>query len=628
MIRQQWDIDIVGVLPSEEYTRTRFENRHPIFINSQDACQYTIRPISETPSNFPNVSFFTGYPDQIEPYGFVDTPEEQYFDRINNAKNFFQDYLVIFKPLQKGDHFYISNTRLVAKPLAYTDLSTFVPVPVFSEQVHKMDFNEFMDRLYHNKFVGKIQALTNVNSDTPSLILWKESDEEYKVVGEFEKHRYAHGGFLFSYKTLKVDGFKESWFGDVVPLEDNNTLIFVGNSTYQQMLQALEEAEIFELDKVVVPVLQVQEMVDGEQSENHFLENYIQLTKESGFNYDPKDLVNFHTAMKTSNLVILAGISGTGKSQLVQLYGKALGMDEKQLTIIPVRPSWTDDADLIGHVDSIHMVYRPGDSGLINILNKAAEEKERLFIICFDEMNLARVEHYFSQFLSVLEMEPQRRKLKLYNEEIQQRLYNGSEFPSTIPIGDNVIFTGTVNVDESTYHFSDKVLDRANVITLNILDFNELKNLCPKRHLKRSEVTYGQYLSYKQEEGLFDLPDREIQFLTELNFYFRSANKKLGFGPRVVRQITRYLAFLPNTSYLTREQAFDLQIVQRILTKLRGPEEQLKNLLGSVNSRTMQVEGGLIEEVMGKFSDVSSFEQTGEVIINKARELKLYGYSV
>jgi hypothetical protein len=628
MIRQQWDIDIVGVLPTGEYMMSRFDLQ-PAFINSQNACQYTVRPISETPANFPNVSIYTGYPNEIEPYGFEDLPDEQNYNRLNNLKDFLQDYLFIFKPLQKGDHYCASNVRLVAKPLAYTDSSTFVPVPVFNEQAHKMNFDEFIERLKHNKFVGKIQGISNETSDTPSLVLWKENDETLKVVGEFEKHRYAYGGFLFTYKTLKVVDFKESWFGDIIPLDDNKTLIFIGNNTYQQMLQAIEEAEGFELpepDPVAVPITETE--VVNEQSESYFIDSFIQLTREAGFNYDLKDLINFHTAMKTSNLVILSGISGVGKSQLVQLYGKALGMDDQQLTIIPVRPSWTDDADLIGHVDSIHMVYRPGDSGLINTLNKASQEKERLFIICFDEMNLARVEHYFSQFLSVLEMEPQRRKLKLYNDEIQQRLYNGSEFPSVIPIGDNVIFTGTVNVDESTYHFSDKVLDRSNVITLNVLDFNELKNLTPKRNPKRLEVSFGQYLSYKQEELAYDLTDREYEFLNELNQCFQRANKKLGFGPRVVRQIARYLAFLPNTEHLTREQAFDLQIVQRILTKLRGPEEQLKVLLGSLNSRTGQVEGGLIDDVLENFSDISSFEQTGEVLINKARELKLYGYSI
>ena len=82
-----------------------------------------------------------------------------------------------------------------------------------------------------------------------------------------------------------------------------------------------------------------------------------------------KDLYNFHTAMKSSNLVILAGMSGIGKSKLVQAYGESLGLTDKyQMTFIPVRPAWTDDADVIGYADTLNHVYRPGDSGVINAL--------------------------------------------------------------------------------------------------------------------------------------------------------------------------------------------------------------------------------------------------------------------
>lgn len=92
-------------------------------------------------------------------------------------------------------------------------------------------------------------------------------------------------------------------------------------------------------------------------------------------------------------------------------------------------------------------------------------------MVVFDEMNLARVEHYFSQFLSVLEMKPDSRKIKLYNKELESRMYNNEKYPSSITIKSNVLFVGTVNTDESTYQFSDKVLDRANVINLKMIPF-------------------------------------------------------------------------------------------------------------------------------------------------------------
>ncbi|MEH6946972.1 hypothetical protein V7068_07810 [Bacillus sp. JJ634] len=94
------------------------------------------------------------------------------------------------------------------------------------------------------------------------------------------------------------------------------------------------------------------------------------------------------------------------------------------------------------------MVYRSEDSGLINALRKAEMEESKLFIVCFDEMNLARLEHYFSQFLSILEMDHGKRVLRLYNDDLENRLYNSAQYPPTIVIQDNVLFVGTVNVDE------------------------------------------------------------------------------------------------------------------------------------------------------------------------------------
>lgn len=636
----QWELDVIGVLPSDEYMSYRYD-KTTVFINKQNSAQFSILPISETPSTFPN-AVVTGYPSDIETFNFEDEIEESDAHREEEVKQFFNDNLLIFNPLKKGEHFALSKVRLVPKPQGYSENTTYIPMPVFSQETHGYSFGEFLKKLKQNKFVGKIMGISTDPSETPSLILWKDSQGDFKVIGEFEKHRYAHGGFSFTYKNLKYIDFEENWYVDaIIDEKSSKNLIFVGNDTFKEMLIRIDAAKEYELplpetsavlaaEATSTAIIEQEAKPEGE-SEGALLETFTNVARECGFAYDPKDLINFHTAMKSSNLVILAGMSGTGKSQLVQLYGRALGMDEEQLTIIPVRPAWTDDADLIGYVDAIHMVYRPGDCGLVNTLIKASQEQERLFIVCFDEMNLARVEHYFSQFLSVLEMEGHRRRLKLYNDEVQQRLYNGSEYPPTIPIGDNVMFIGTVNLDESTYHFSDKVLDRSNVISLNILDFAELKGLnTDKRRASKNlpEIPYAQYASYKKEEFSLELNDREIKFFTELHKTFREVNKNLGFGPRVVRQIAKYISNLPEGGSLTREQAIDLQVVQRILTKLRGPEDQLKPLLGSFNTKTAQLDEGILFKVLEKFSDVSQFEQTDEIITLKAKELKMYGYTV
>jgi len=372
-------------------------------------------------------------------------------------------------------------------------------------------------------------------------------------------------------------------------------------------------------------------MPSTESEEQRFMDYFVQVTREMGLQYYEKDLYNFHTAMKSNTLNIIAGMSGTGKSRLVQAYARAPGLDDDQFVIIPVRPSWTDDSDLIGYVDAMNMVYRPGDSGLINTLIQAQKEenrKSKLYLICFDEMNLARVEHYFSQFLSVLEMEPQRRFLRLYNDDLTGRLYNTAQYEPVIAIPENIMFVGTVNIDESTYHFSDKVLDRANVIMLDVMPYSGLKHLGQKERkpLQRKAYSYEEFNKFRQAEG-FSLSDRETEFFWRLHCTLQEASRNLGVGPRVVKQIEVYLRNLPNNQYLSKKEALDLQVVQRIMTKLRGPEGLLKGLIGRVDSNG-DIEGSSLMDLLNAFSDLSDFTETRKMLIHKAKELKINGYTV
>lgn len=272
-----------------------------------------------------------------------------------------------------------------------------------------------------------------------------------------------------------------------------------------------------------------------------------------------------------------------------------------------------------------------GDSGLINALRKAEDEKDKLFIICFDEMNLARVEHYFSQFLSILEMDHGKRVLRLYNDDLESRLYNSAQYPPTIAIRENVLFVGTVNVDESTYHFSDKVLDRANVLSLEIMPFEHMKKLPERKKilaLGTEEVDFETYTSFKADRRNVALMDEELKFLWNVHQALHDANKQIGVGPRIVKQIDAYLANLPVQDVLTREQAFDLQMVQRILTKLRGSEDQLRELAGVYDKETGEVNGSILLNLFDQHQQVSDFEKSREIVKQKAKELKLNGYTI
>ncbi|NLY54391.1 MAG: AAA family ATPase [Firmicutes bacterium] len=645
---KKWDVDLVGVLADDEFVYSRTGGKMAVFVNRQNVVQFSIRLISQAPDSFPNVKLFTGYSTDLERYGYVEDYFADIVERAQSLREFLRDYLVVFRPFIRGEYYNIADVRLVNVPLAHHDDAAYVPLPVFSSSEHGLEFPEFMDKLSKNQFIGKIPYVSTDSTDTPTCILWRDDESlTYKVVGEFVRHRYGFGGFQFWHNQLRVLDFKPEWENDFFEVPNDPTLAFVGYEAYQAMLEQLAIQPLYipptesllpeletgqTLTTSIVTLEQAEDPVNETSPEEiEFLQLLARTAREHGLLYDEADLVNFHTAMKTGGLIILSGMSGTGKTKLVQIYGRTLGMDDEQLSIIPVRPAWTDDADLLGYVDSVNMVYRPGDSGLVNTLIQANANKDRLYLVCFDEMNLARVEHYFSQFLSVLEMDPARRRLRLYNEELLPRLYNSAYYPPSISIGDNVLFVGTVNLDESTYHFSDKVLDRANVITLKVLPFAQLKGLSEERKRKqdfRPEMSLAQYHSFIADTQTITLTDRELALITQMHQLLQQASSNLGIGYRVVRQINAFMANLPATRVLTRGEAFDRQIVQRVFTKLRGQEDQLRPLIGTYRPERQGLIDSPMLALLDEYSDVSQFTAARSVLKQKAKELKFYGYTV
>ena len=382
----------------------------------------------------------------------------------------------------------------------------------------------------------------------------------------------------------------------------------------QELKEQLDETE---LEKIVTT----------EKNEALIFDMMEYYAQKSRCYYKRSDFVNFHTAVKCSDLVILSGLSGTGKSSLVNIYAKALGLnasadlEDSQMLMVPVRPSWSDDADLLGYVDLAHMVYHAADSGFVDFLVRAQREenKNKLFLVCFEEMNLARVEHYFSQFLSILERPAGQRELQLYDKQYMGKLYNAADYPFQIEIGNNVKFIGTVNIDETTHHFSDKVLDRANVIELEVLNY-----ATEWQDKTFAAVGKTQIWSTQDYEKLIvkeQIPNaREVRsLLWEVHCALQSLSPKYGAGPRVVKNVLKYLSNLPKEEALDFDRALDLQLVQRVLTKLRGVE--------SVVGPALQENGeSSLLAALDKYQSLSQFAKSRALLAQKKKEVESYGY--
>lgn len=204
-------------------------------------------------------------------------------------------------------------------------------------------------------------------------------------------------------------------------------------------------------------------------SENRALEILEDHLDQRGLSYPKRVLEAFHTCLKIADispLTVLAGISGTGKSALPREYADALGLD---FLVVPVQPRWDSPQDLLGFYNYVEERFKATElsRALVrfdrenwpDIAEKdGIDVSKRMLIVLLDEMNLARVEYYFSDFLSLLEVRRDSPERAVVSVDL------GHGRARQLKLTENVLYVGTMNEDESTQSLSDKVLDRANVI--------------------------------------------------------------------------------------------------------------------------------------------------------------------
>lgn len=661
------DRQYIGILASvdESYGRDN------VFINKGSYIQYRVKSLL-LPQESPN--FLSGFISSFEDDSEINDDEySSEEERINNFEETVKDKLFVYSyRVNEEGHANLGNrkTSLVKRPEKITRDTYFYAVPVFCSKNNdtsrewELERKWSLFREYENKeeFIEFLKNKKPVGSTygyypdafTPSFVIWLDDDGTMYAIGHVIDNRHnTQGGLIIECDKIaivNIDEFDEFW---VYQASLNPTLMFIPEEIYAKVEdKLLKTSSVEKIGERVEIDLQnnsnkMRENVSANAESTKWEEELIEIdvsektddliiksmdyhSQKRNLFYNVKDFVNIHTALKCSSLVILSGLSGTGKSAIVDIYARALGInntgnpDENRLLFIPVRPSWNDDSDLLGYVDLVHMVYRASDSGFVDFLVRAQKEenKNKLFIVCFDEMNLARVEHYFSQFLSLLERPANQRELQLYDKQYSGRLYNSIEYPNRIKIGDNVKFIGTVNIDESTYHFSDKVLDRANVIQLDVLNYANMWTKTKYASLGNINWTIDDYNSITVTNSDEDM-QLVHQLLWDIHTLLHSANSKYGVGPRIVKSIEMYLWNLPKSGIgeFSYSDGIDLQIAQRVLTKVRGPENQLGEILDEKSENNIYL-------IFDKYHDLSKFSICRDIVQQKQKELESYGYCI
>ncbi|PFA22248.1 restriction endonuclease [Bacillus cereus] len=345
----------------------------------------------------------------------------------------------------------------------------------------------------------------------------------------------------------------------------------------KEMLSYYERYIVFR-EKGAEPAM-VSEKKEIDLNEKEIVDHVSSYMKSKGFYYDKQDIINFVFSLKTKPFVILSGISGTGKTKIVQWFAEGLGATEEngQFTLIPVRPDWSDSSDLLGYVNiQGEFQERP----LIQVLKKATENPDKPYFVVLDEMNLARVEYYFSDFLSVIESRRWEEGVCVTSAVLPESIVG-----ERITIPSNVYVVGTINMDETTHPLSKKVLDRANTIEFNqvkldsfefLMDAEEVQAKC----VSNSSLT-AKFLHLKECFQLNkDLVKKVSHILIEMNEILELIGAQVGY--RIRDEICFYMAYNEKSDLLSFDEALDYQLYQKILPRIAGSdgrtEEALKKL--------------------------------------------------
>lgn len=300
--------------------------------------------------------------------------------------------------------------------------------------------------------------------------------------------------------------------------------------------------------------------------------------KHSNLKFNSDIVARLIISLATKPFLILTGLSGSGKTKIAQAFSKWISVDNEQTCIVPVGADWTNREPLLGYPNALKdKGYEKPDSGILDLIIKASNNRNKPFFLILDEMNLSHVERYFADFLSAMES----------GDEI--KLHSGKKdwdgVPPTIEIPDNLFVIGTVNIDETTYMFSPKVLDRANVIEFRITS-DELENFLQEPQDVNVDSIKGMGASLATEFiEIANTPTDSSIIKEELNtelINFFNELKKVGaeFGYRSAHEIQRF-ASIASTKVedWSTQEITDIVIVQKLLPKLHGSRRKLEPVL-------------------------------------------------
>ncbi len=420
------------------------------------------------------------------------------------------------------------------------------------------------------------------------------------------------GSFVYKVYDLK----KEL----VEPQIDNdlNSLISIYKSTLPNKLQTPKE-KVKRIIEFKITTKQIK----------FDLESFQAKAQEAGLIFSNQLIQRFVASLCTKPFVICSGLSGSGKTKLAQAFVQWICESEKQYKIIPVGADWTNREPLLGYPNGLDpKSYITPDSGALQLILEASKEENqnKPYFMILDEMNLSHVERYFADFLSIMES---KEKLKLYSGEKRYSQYTKEDefdeeylIPYEIEWPQNLFIVGTVNIDETTYMFSPKVLDRANVIEFRITPSEMQTFFKNRKELNMKELFFDKDKSkggagQNMAENFFQLA--EVKTITKIpeiegddnvlnKFFEELQNVGSEFGYRSATEIELLITKLGINGFvdgqgqlLTNNTKIDIAIMQKLLPKLHGSRNKLTKVLPVLGGFCLKNKDKIKEDYLDKF---------------------------
>lgn len=313
---------------------------------------------------------------------------------------------------------------------------------------------------------------------------------------------------------------------------------------------------------------------------------FVSVSRAAGLQISSQLAQRFMASLLAKRFLILTGLAGSGKTKLADAFATWICADPKiQSTLIPVGADWIGNENVLGYPNGLEKesyVTKPA----LRLILEADKHRDTPYFLILDEMNLSHVERYFSDILSAIESE---KNIHLHQDD--KRMDRDTEVPREIGLPANLFIVGTVNVDETTYMFSPKVLDRANVIEFRVRADEISGFVSAPIKPELSDVAgkgagFGERFVSLSQEAAAVPQGVKAQFETEMAIFFHALHEHgAEFGYRVAHEAARYLYFDNQLGNYQEgdpnwfSKSFDCLVLQKLLPKLHGSRAKLGPLL-------------------------------------------------